>query len=163
MPKRKTIITAALTGAIHTPTMSAALPYTAEAITEQALAAAAAGAAILHLHARNPSNGAPSIKPADFLGFLPAIKEGCDAVINISTGGSLVNTMAERIAPAGRFSPEMCSLNMGSINFAFHPLANRYNKWQYDWEEDYVRNSEDYIFRNTFTDIAFVARELGSD
>ncbi|MGX1309000.1 uncharacterized protein (DUF849 family) [Amorphus suaedae] len=157
----KTIITCAITGAIHTPTMSDALPYTAEDIARQAIDAAEAGAAILHLHARNPANGAVSISTEDFERFLPVIKQSTDAVINISTGGSLKTTIEERIAPANRFSPEMCSLNMGSINFSFHPLAKRYDSWKFDWEKDYVAESDTYIFRNTFRDIAQVANTLG--
>ena len=161
MARKKTIITCAITGAIHTPTMSDALPYTPEDIARQAIDAAEAGAAILHLHARKPDNGAVSTSIEDFERFLPVIKQSTDAVINISTGGSLQMTIEDRIAPANRFSPEMCSLNMGSINFSFHPLAKRYDDWKFDWEEDYVANSDTYIFRNTFRDIAQVANTLG--
>lgn len=160
-PPRKVIITCAITGAIHTPTMSEALPYKPEDIARQSIDAAAAGAAILHLHARNPANGAVSLDPEHFMGFLPQIKEATDAIINLSTGGSLLNTVAERIAPAKRVSPEMTSLNMGSMNFSMHPLAAKYNEWKFDWERDYLANSDSYIFRNTFRDIAMVAQELG--
>jgi uncharacterized protein (DUF849 family) len=161
MAKRpKTIITCAITGAIHTPTMSGALPYTAEDIAAQSVAAAEAGAAILHLHARRPHDGGVSINPDDFAKFLPRVKQATGAVVNISTGGSLKNTIDERIAPALRFSPEMCSLNMGSMNFSFHPLAKRYDSWKFDWEKDYVENSDTYIFRNTFRDIETVANAL---
>jgi 3,5-dioxohexanoate:acetyl-CoA acetone transferase len=159
--RKKTIITCAITGAIHTPTMSDALPFTAEDIADQAIESAEAGASILHLHARNPENGAVSISPDHFKAFLPVVKQATDAVINISTGGSLVNTMEERIAPAKATSPEMCSLNMGSMNFSFHPIADKIKDFKYDWEEDYIRNSEGYIFRNTFADIRYVANELG--
>ncbi|CTQ55967.1 3-keto-5-aminohexanoate cleavage enzyme [Roseibium album] len=159
--RKKTIITCAITGAIHTPTMSDALPFTAEDIADQAIEAANAGASILHLHARNPENGAVSISPDHFKAFLPVVKQATDAVINISTGGSLVNTMEERIAPAKAASPEMCSLNMGSMNFSFHPIADKIKDFKYDWEEDYIRNSEGYIFRNTFADIRYVANDLG--
>jgi 3,5-dioxohexanoate:acetyl-CoA acetone transferase len=159
--RKKTIITCAITGAIHTPTMSDALPFTAEDIADQAIEAANAGASILHLHARNPENGAVSISPDHFKAFLPVVKQATDAVINISTGGSLVNTMEERIAPAKAASPEMCSLNMGSMNFSFHPIADKIKDFKYDWEEDYIRNSEGYIFRNTFADIRYVAQQLG--
>ncbi|WP_419906448.1 3-keto-5-aminohexanoate cleavage protein [Hoeflea sp.] len=159
--QRKTIITCAITGAIHTPTMSDALPYRPEDIADQAIAAAEAGASVLHLHARNPENGSVSIDPEHFKRFLPVIKQATDAVINVSTGGSLLNTMEERIAPAKWASPEMCSLNMGSMNFSMHPLADRYTEWKFDWEEDYLRNSDSYIFRNTFADIAYVAGQLG--
>lgn len=160
MARPKTIITCAITGAIHTPTMSDALPYRAEDIAEQAIAAAEAGAAILHLHARNPDDGSISMDPADFSRFLPIIKQRTDAVINISTGGSMQSTIQARLAPALAASPEMCSLNMGSMNFAFHPLAERYKEWKFPWEEDYVRNSKNTIFRNTFGDIEEVARTL---
>lgn len=159
--KKKVIITCAITGAIHTPTMSDALPYKPEDIARQAIDAAEAGAAVLHLHARHPENGAVSINPDHFMQFLPQIKAATHSVINLSTGGSLTNTMEERIAPAQRVSPEMTSLNMGSMNFSMHPLADRYKEWKFDWEEAYLRNSDAYIFRNTFRDIAFSARELG--
>jgi uncharacterized protein (DUF849 family) len=161
MAKRaKTIITCAITGAIHTPTMSDALPYTADEIATQAVDAAKAGAAVLHLHARRPEDGGVSIDPAHFATFLPRIRQATDAVINISTGGSLTHTVGQRLMPARTFSPEMCSLNMGSINFAFHPLADRYTEWKFDWERDYVANSEANIFRNTFRDIREAAQAL---
>lgn len=163
MAKRKVIITCAITGAIHTPTMSDALPFRAEDIARQAINAAEAGAAVLHLHARNPRDGSVSLDPAHFMGFLPTIKQSTDAVVNISTGGSLITAIDDRMAPAKHASPEMCSLNMGSMNFSFHPLADRYKEWKHDWEEDYVKNSDGYIFRNTFADIAKVAKELGGD
>jgi uncharacterized protein (DUF849 family) len=153
----------AITCAIHTPTMSDALPYTAKDITKQSIDAADAGAAILHLHARNPLNGAVSIDPDHFGKFLPQIKAGTNAVINISTGGSLKTTIDERIRPSATFSPEMCSLNMGSINFSFHPLAKKYDEWKFDWEKEYVAESDTYIFRNTFRDIAQVERSLGRE
>ncbi len=143
--------------------MSDALPYTADDIAAAAGEAAEAGAAILHLHARKAENGAPSIDPDDFAAFLPRIKQATGAVVNISTGGSLKATITERIAPAVRFSPEMCSLNMGSMNFSFHPLADRYETYEFDWEEAYIRGSEGNIFRNTFADIAEVAATLGGD
>ncbi|MFV0334458.1 MAG: 3-keto-5-aminohexanoate cleavage protein [Tropicimonas sp.] len=159
--QKKTVITCAITGAIHTPTMSDALPYTPDDIAAQAVEAAEAGAAILHLHARNPQNGSVSIDPEDFNRFLPRIKQATDAVINISTGGSLTNTIEERIAPALRFSPEMCSMNMGSMNFSFHPLAKRYDTYKFDWEKAYIENSKASIFRNTFADIENAATQLG--
>lgn len=158
--RNKTIITCAVTGAIHTPTMSDALPFRSEDIAEQAIAAAEAGAAILHLHARNPEDGSVSLDPEHFGRFLPVIKQATDAVVNISTGGSLKTTIDDRIKPATTFSPEMCSLNMGSLNFSFHPLADRYESWKYDWEKDYVANSDTYIFRNTFRDIKTAADAL---
>jgi uncharacterized protein (DUF849 family) len=160
MAKQPVVITCAITGAIHTPTMSDALPYTPEDIAAQAIAASEAGASILHLHARRPHDGGVTIDPDAFAAFLPRIKESTDAVINISTGGSLTNTIDERIAPALRFSPEMCSLNMGSMNFSFHPLAKRYDKWKFDWERDYVAKSDGNIFRNTFADIENAAKQL---
>jgi uncharacterized protein (DUF849 family) len=157
----KVIVTCAITGSIHTPTMSAALPITPEQIAEQAIGAAEAGAAILHLHARDPKNGRPTPDPEVYRQFLPRIKQSCDAVINITTGGSITMTVDERIAAAIRFSPEMTSLNMGSMNFALYPMADRYGRWKYDWEEGYLRSSDDYIFRNTFRDIERIAKVLG--
>ena len=159
----KTIISCAITGAVHTPTMSDYLPVHPDAIAEQAIAAADAGAAILHLHARNPANGAPSVNPDHFELFLPRIKQATNAVINISTGGNPVMTVAERLPAALAFRPEMCSLNMRSMNFALHPLAGRYDTWKEDWEEDYLRSSEGNIFRNTFADIRMIATQLGND
>ncbi|MEP0940219.1 MAG: 3-keto-5-aminohexanoate cleavage protein [Rhizobiaceae bacterium] len=159
-PQKKTIVTCAVTGAIHTPTMSDALPYTHDDIAGQAIAAAEAGASILHLHARNPKDGSVSIDVEDFQAFLPRIKQATNSVVNISTGGSMMTSIEDRIAPALKFSPEMCSLNMGSMNFSFHPLAKRYDSWKFDWEKEYVENSDGYIFRNTFRDIATVAENL---
>ena len=158
--QKKTIITCAVTGAIQTPTMSHALPFSADDIAAQAVGAAEAGASVLHLHARDPDNGSVSLNPDHFAAFLPRIKQSTDAVINISTGGSLNTSIEDRIAPATKFSPEMCSLNMGSMNFSFHPLAKRYDTWNFDWEKEYVENSDTYIFRNTFNDIEKVARGL---
>lgn len=158
---QKTIITCALTGAIHTPTMSDALPYTSDQIAQQAIDAAKAGATILHLHARDPENGRPSVDPAHFMEFLPRIKAESDAIINISTGGSISMGIDERLAPASTASPEMCSLNMGSLNFSCHPLADRYDSFKFDWEEAHIRATENGIFRNTFADIKQVAQTLG--
>lgn len=160
MSRQKTIITCAITGAIHTPTMSDALPYLPDDIAGQAIDAARAGAAILHLHARNPHDGSISMEPADFARFLPVIKQATSAVVNISTGGSMTSTISDRLAPAMAARPEMCSLNMGSMNFSFHPLAERYENWKFDWEKTYVANSKSYIFRNTFADIEEVAQTL---
>jgi 3,5-dioxohexanoate:acetyl-CoA acetone transferase len=157
----KVAITCAVTGAIHTPTMSDALPYRSEDIARQAIDAAEAGAAILHLHARNPEDGSVSLDPEHFMRFLPQIKAATNAVINVSTGGSLKTTIADRIKPSDVASPEMCSLNMGSMNFSFHPLAEKYDQWKFDWERSYVAESDGYIFRNTFRDIAQVERDLG--
>ena len=158
--QKKIVITCAITGAIHTPTMSDALPITYDDIARQSIAASEAGASILHLHARDPNDVSPSVEPEDFLPFLKRIKQSTDSVINISTGGSLKLSIMDRIKPAKTFSPEMCSLNMGSLNFAFHPIANRYSSWKFDWEEDYVRSSEGNIFRNTFADIRVAAENL---
>lgn len=160
---QKTIITCALTGAIHTPTMSDALPYTPDQIAQQAIDAAKAGATILHLHARDPENGQPSVNPDHFMEFLPRIKAETDAIINISTGGSISMGIDERLAPASMASPEMCSLNMGSLNFSCHPLAERYDSYKFDWEEAHIRASESGIFRNTFADIKQVAQTMGGD
>ena len=157
----KVIISCAVTGSIHTPTMSDALPVTPDQIATSAIEAAVAGAAILHLHARNPKDGRPSGDPAVFMQFLPRIKQNCDAVVNITTGGGLGMTVDERIAAALQVSPEMTSLNMGSMNFALYPMLGRYKKWKHDWEEGYLRNTDDFIFRNTFRDIEKIAKQLG--
>lgn len=161
--KSKVVITCAVTGAIHTPTMSDALPYTYDDIATQAIEAAEAGASILHLHARNNETGAPSVDPDDFSPFLGRIKQATDAVVNISTGGSLTLSIQDRIKPAKTFSAEMCSMNMGSMNFSFHPLAKRYENWKYDWEKDYVEGSDGNIFRNTFRDIREAATTLAPE
>jgi uncharacterized protein (DUF849 family) len=159
----KVIVSCAITGSIHTPTMSDALPYTPADIAAQAIGAAEAGAAIVHLHARDSVNGRPSGDPALFNQFLPRIKQATDAVVNITTGGNYTMTIEERIAAAAAFSPEMCSLNMGSMNFALHPMADKYKSWKFDWEEPYLRNSDENIFRNTFRDIKRIAELLGGD
>ena len=157
----KVIITCAVTGSIHTPTMSDALPVTPAEIATQAIDAAQAGASILHLHARDPKDGRPSPDPAVFMQFLPRIKQSCDAIINITTGGSVIMTVEDRIAAALAVSPEMCSLNMGSMNFALYPMARRHKTWKYDWEENYLVSSDANIFRNTFRDIERIYRLLG--
>jgi uncharacterized protein (DUF849 family) len=157
----KVIITCAITGAIHTPTMSDALPVTPDQIAEQAIAAAEAGAAILHLHARNPQDGRPTGDPAVFMQFLPRIKQATAAVVNITTGGSPTMPVEERLAGVMKFSPEMCSLNMGSMNFALYPMAARYKKWKYDWEEQYLLGTDQTIFRNTFADIKKISELMG--
>lgn len=151
--KNKVIITCAITGGIHTPTLSKYLPYTPKDIARHAIDAANAGAAILHLHARNPTNGFPTGDIHIFREFLKPISEQTDAVINITTGGSPTMTPDERLAAVLEFEPEMCSLNMGSMNFSFHPLANKIAEWQFEWEKDFILNSEDFVFRNTFKDI----------
>ncbi len=159
----KVIITCAITGSIHTPTMSDALPVTPDEIATQAIDAARAGAAVLHLHARNPKDGRPSPDPEVFRQFLPRIKQACEGVINITTGGSVIMTVEDRIAAAAAFSPEMCSLNMGSMNFALYPMAARYKTWKHDWEEQYLLQSDQNIFRNTFRDIERIAKLLGDE
>src|SRR5689334_20463183 len=157
----KIIISCAVTGSIHTPTMSDALPITPDQIATQAIDAAQAGAAILHLHARDPKDGRPSPDPNVFMQFLPRIKQATDAVVNITTGGAVTMTVDERMSAAKQLSPEMCSLNMGSMNFALYPMARRYKSWKYDWEESYLTQSDAYIFPNTFRDIEKVYRTLG--
>ena len=157
----KIILTCALTGSIHTPTMSPHLPVTADEMTTQALAAAEAGASILHLHARDPETGMPSARPDDFMGFLPRIKQSTDAVINISTGGSSQMTLEERLAPAMAAQPEMCSLNMGSMNFGIFPLAERYEDWKHGWEQPFLRATKNVVFKNTFADIEHILTALG--
>ena len=159
--RNKVIISCAVTGSIHTPTMSEYLPVTPDEIATSAIGAAEAGAAILHLHARDPRNGKPSADPKVFMQFLPRIKAATNAVVNITTGGSVNMTIEERLAPPLVASPEMCSLNMGSMNFALYPMAARYKNWKYDWEESYLLNSDANIFRNTFRDIEHIYRELG--
>ena len=159
--RNKVIISCALTGSIHTPTMSDALPVTPDEIVEQGVGAAEAGAAILHLHARDPRTGQPTPDPAVFMQFLPRLKQSTDAVLNITTGGSLNMTVQERLAAPLLAKPEMCSLNMGSMNFGIFPLADRYKNWKHDWEEPYLRSTDDFIFRNTFRDIAYILEHLG--
>lgn len=161
MARTKTIITCAVTGAIHTPTMSDHLPVTHNDIAEQAIAAAEAGASILHIHTRHPDDGRPSVAPEHYTGILERVKQSTNAVINITTGGAPTMAIKERIEAATRFSPEMCSLNMGSMNFAFHGLAGRYETWKHDWEKPYIEGSEANIFRNTFADIREAAETLG--
>jgi len=156
----KIIISCAVTGSAHVPSMSDALPVTPSEIAEQAIAAAEAGAAILHLHARVPEDGRPTGDPAVYEQFLPDIRQASDAVINITTGGAVTMTVQERLAAAERFAPEMCSLNMGSINFAFFPAAARIKAWKHPWEQAYVEGSDDFIFRNTFRDIGYILETM---
>jgi len=157
----KIIITCAVTGSIHTPSMSPYLPVTADEISEQSVAAAAAGASILHLHARDPENGKPSALPRHFMGFLPRIKQASDAVVNLTTGGSALMTLDDRLAAPRAAEPEMCSLNMGSMNFALYPAAERIEEWKYDWEKPFLEGSDDLVFKNTPRDIAHVLSEMG--
>jgi uncharacterized protein (DUF849 family) len=163
MPSRKVIISCAITGAIHTPSMSPHLPVTPDEIAASAIEASEAGASILHLHARDPRTGKPSPDPAVYAQFLPKIHAATDAVINLTTGGGLTMTVEERLAAPLRFRPEMCSLNMGSMNFAIFPLADRPHHWQHDWEQPYLRGTRDFIFRNTFGDIESIIERLGKD
>ena len=152
----KVIITCAVTGAIHTPSMSRYLPVTPDEITEQAVAAAEAGAAILHLHARDPDTGRPDQSPEGFARFLPRIKQGTDAVINITTGGSPYMSVKERAAPAATYQPEVASLNMGSMNFGLYPMLKRFKEFKFDWERAHLEGSRDLVFRNSFQDIEYV-------
>ncbi len=158
--KQKIIVTCAVTGAIHTPTMTDHLPITHDEIAHQAIEAAEAGASILHLHTRDPKDGRPSVDSEHYATILSRVKQSTNAVVNITTGGAPTMLIKERLAAAEKFSPEMCSLNMGSLNFAFHPLAARFDSYKYDWEEDYIRGSEANIFRNTFADIKEAAERL---
>ena len=150
---RKVIITCAVTGSIHTPTMSPNLPVTPAEIAEAGIQAAQAGAAILHLHARNQEDGRPTQDPSVFAEFLPVIHEGCDAVINITTGGSAYMTVDERLQPALKFGPEVASLNMGSMNFGLFPMLRRFPEFQHEWEREHLENSRSLVFRNTYADI----------
>ena len=158
----KIIITCAVTGSIHTPSMSPHLPFTAEDITQNAVGAAEAGAAILHLHARDPVDGRPSASPDHFMAFLPRIKQASDAVLNISTGGSATMTLDQRLAAPKRAEPEMCSLNMGTMNFALYPAAERISDWKFAWEKPFLEGSEDLVFKNTPRDMRLVIEEMGS-
>ncbi|MEQ8900203.1 MAG: 3-keto-5-aminohexanoate cleavage protein [Roseovarius sp.] len=160
---REIIITCALTGSIHTPSMSPHLPVTADEIAKAGVEAAHAGAAILHLHARDPETGRPSADPAHFRAFLPRLKQGCDAVLNLSTGGSAVMTLDERLAAPKEAAPEMASLNMGTMNFALYPMAERITDWQHDWEKPFLEGSDDLVFKNTPRDIARILTELGQE
>ena len=156
---RKVIITCAVTGAIHTPTMSKHLPVTADEIAQQAIEAAEAGAAVLHLHARDPKDGRPSQDPELFTPFLEQIKARTDAVVNITTGGSPHMTVEDRMRPAMAFKPELASLNMGSMNFGLFLMLNRFKEFNHEWERQHLENSRDLIFKNTFNDIETILRK----
>ena len=160
MPERKVIITCAVTGSIHTPSMSPYLPVTAEEIAEAAIGAAEAGAAIVHLHARNPVDGRPDQSPEAFEPFLREIKRRCDVVVNLTTGGSPFMSVEERIRPAAVWKPEVASLNMGSMNFGLFPMLNRFKAFKHAWEPEMLENSRDLVFRNSFKDIAYALRTL---
>ena len=156
--KRKVIITCAVTGAIHTPSMSPHLPVTPEEITEAAVGAAEAGAAIIHLHARDPKTGKPDQSPEAFARFLPQIKQRTDAVVNLTTGGAPYMTIEERVKPAATFKPEVASLNMGSMNFGLFPMLDRFKEFKHDWEREALENSRNLVFKNTYKDIEYVLR-----
>ncbi len=157
----KVVISCAITGAIHTPSMSDALPITPEQIAQSSIEAAEAGAAIIHLHARNPETGEPSPDPALFMRFLPIIKQSTDAVLNITTGGGMNMNLADRLAAPLLAKPEMCSLNMGSMNFNISGAGNRVQSWKHAWEQPYLARTDDHIFRNTFKDIEGIVEQLG--
>ena len=156
----KVILTCAVTGAIHTPSMSPHLPVTPEAIADAAIEAAEAGAAIVHLHARNPETGRPDQSPEAFARFLPRIKASSSVVINLTTGGAPYMTVAERVRPAKQLRPELASLNMGSMNFGLFPMLKRHQDFKFDWERQALENSRDLVFRNTFKDIEFILESL---
>jgi uncharacterized protein (DUF849 family) len=158
----KIIISCAITGSIHTPTMSDALPITPEQIGQQAVDAAHAGAAILHLHARNPEDGSPTQEPAQFLEFLPRIKAECDAVVNITTGGGLGMSLDKRLAAANVLKPELASMNMGSVNFGLFPATERIKSFKHAWEPAYLEMTRDFILSNTFAQIERGITELGA-
>ncbi|MEX2008843.1 MAG: 3-keto-5-aminohexanoate cleavage protein, partial [Dongiaceae bacterium] len=158
---RKVIITCAVTGSIHTPTMTPYLPITPDEIARASIEAAEAGAAIIHLHARDPKDGRPTPSPEVFMQFLPRIKQNTDAVLNITTGGGHGMSVQERLAGALKAKPEMATCNMGSMNFGLYPMLDRYKDWKHEWEPKHLEASRDFIFRNTFKDIEFLMRELG--
>jgi uncharacterized protein (DUF849 family) len=157
----KVIITCAVTGSIHTPTMSPHLPLTPEEIATQAVDAAKAGAAILHLHARDPATGQPCADPDVFMQFLPRIKNDCDAVINITTGGSSLMSLEERLAAPNLAQPEMASLNMGSMNFGLFPMKRRHSEWLHEWEPKLLEATREVVFKNSFADIEQIFSQLG--
>jgi uncharacterized protein (DUF849 family) len=153
---QKVVITCAVTGSIHTPTMSPHLPISATEIADAAIGAAEAGAAIVHLHARDPKDGRPDQSPEAFAPFLRVIKQRSAVVVNITTGGAPTMTIEERVRPAATFKPEVASLNMGSMNFGLYPMLGRYKTFQYAWEQTYLEGSRERIFKNTFADIEYI-------
>lgn len=161
-PKRKVIITAAITGGVHTPTMSPYLPVTPDMIAEQAIGAAEAGAAILHLHARDET-GKPASDPVHYMAYLPRVKQATDAVVNVTTGGGLGMTLDQRLAAARAVKPELCSLNMGSMNFVVSHLAEKYETFKFPWERDYLAGTWDLVYKNTFKDIETIATTLSAE
>lgn len=154
----KVIISCAVTGAIHTPSMSPYLPVTPEEIIQASVEAAAAGAAIIHLHARDPQTGKPDQSPEAFAAFLPHIKQQTNAVLNLTSGGSPYMTIQERIQPSVVHKPELASLNMGSFNFGLFPMLSRYSEFKHSWEREHLEGSKDLIFRNTFREIEFALK-----
>ena len=150
---RKVMITCAVTGAIHTPSMSPHLPVTPQQIADAAIGAAEAGAALVHIHARDPQTGRPDQSPEAFTPILQLVKQATDAVVNITTGGAPTMTVQERVRPAEQFKPEVASLNMGSMNFGLYPMLSRFSDFKHDWERQYLENSRDLVFKNTFQDI----------
>jgi len=161
--QRKVIITCAVTGAIHTPTMSPHLPIAPDEIAEGAIGAAKAGAAIVHLHARNPKDGRPTQDPEVFKQFLPKIKAASDVVINLTTGGAPTMSVEERLQPALKLKPEVASLNMGSMNFGLYEMIPRYKEWKHEWELPYLAGSDERIFKNTFRDIAYILQSCSGN
>lgn len=161
--KSPVIITCAITGSVHTPSMSEYLPITPQQIAQQSIAAANAGASILHLHARDPENGKPTHDPDVFMQFLPQIHEQTDAVINLSTGGGQGMSVEQRTQAARLVSPELCSLNMGSMNFGLYPAAQRIKHWRYDWEKEFLESTRNFIFKNTFEDIETILKTIGEN
>ena len=160
---KKVIISCAVTGAIHTPTMSEFLPITPEQITEAAIGAANAGASIIHIHARNPETGQPDQSPEAFSKFLPQISQNTDAILNITTGGSPFMKVEERVLPTLKFKPELASLNMGSMNFGLFPLLKKYKSFKFSWEKEHLEASSDLVFKNTFKDIEFVLNSCSNN
>jgi uncharacterized protein (DUF849 family) len=158
--QKKVIISCAVTGAIHTPSMSPYLPVTAEEIAEASIAAAEAGAAIIHLHSRDPVTGKPDQRPEAFTPFLKMIKQRSDAIVNLTTGGSPYMTVHERMQPAKVLKPEVASMNMGTMNFGLFPMLKRFKEFKHDWERPYLEGSKDLIFRNTYGDLETVLTEL---
>ena len=158
---RKVIITCAVTGSVHTPTMSPYLPITPSEIAEAAVGAAEAGATIIHLHARDPKDGRPTPSPELFMEFLPRIKQQTDAVLNVSTGGGLGMSIEERVSATRRAAPEMCTLNMGSMNFGIFGIVDKYKEWKYEWEPKFLEMSRDFIFPNTFKSLETIMKDIG--
>ncbi len=155
-PKRKVVITCAVTGSIHTPSMSPHIPITAQEIADAAIGAAEAGAAVVHLHARDPKDGRPDQSPEAFAPFLKVIKQRSPVVVNITTGGAATMTIEQRVKPAATFKPEVASLNMGTMNFGLYPMLERFTEFKHDWERPYLEGSRERIFKNTFADIEYI-------